>query len=78
MNIYEKETVSIDLLFPTLCINKRTQEFVGEFGETKIDLSTKFVLTDYKKCVIMELRILGFGFKIYYYFGKEVNEKKVD
>lgn len=69
MNIYEKETVSIDLLFPSFFISKKTQEFLGDFGETKIDLSTKFMLTDYKKCAIMELRILGFGFKIYYYFG---------
>lgn len=78
LNIYEKETVSVDLLFPSVCLNKRTQEFVGEFGETKIDLSTKFVLTDYKKCVIMELRILGFGFKVYYYFGDDIETKEMD
>lgn len=70
--------VSIDLLFPTFHINKKNQEFVGEFGETKIDLSTKFMLTDYKKCVIMELRILGFGFKVYYYFGDDIETKEMD
>ena len=53
-------------ILPTFKLAKKTETPVGKFVETKIDFSTKFVLTEYKNCVIMEIVLLGFGIKFYF------------
>jgi hypothetical protein len=70
MNIIEKTTSTcyykIDLLFPKFIIHKKVNSEFGECYITKFDLSTKLMLQDYEKRVIIDFRILGFGIRGYF------------
>jgi hypothetical protein len=62
----DKNYYDFHLVYPDVKFLKKTDTEVGRFMETKIDLSTKFVLTEYRNCVIMEIVLLGFGIKFYF------------
>ena len=47
-----------------ICTIKNKDDFI-ECKVTKIDLSTKFMLTERKNNVSIEIRLLGFGFSLY-------------
>lgn len=74
MNIHDSNGISIDALFPTFKFNKKEETLVGTFTETKFDLSTNFMLTEYENCVIMEIRILGIGLKVIYFTNSQNKE----
>lgn len=67
----QKDKVEFELLLPEFCVNKVEDTLVGEFKTNKLDLSTIFMLTEYKNCVIFEVRILGLGFKLYYTWSND-------
>lgn len=75
MNLFEKHTedclYKIDAVFPTICVNKKISGDLDDYRLTKIDLSTKFILKEYKTRAIIYFRIFGFG--LYCYFSWREN-----
>lgn len=52
------------LLTPTVQINKKVKLLYKEDSlfETRLDFSTVFILENWKNCLIITIRLFGFGF----------------